>query len=201
MWITNLFKFSWDITVQLRCLNLGSGLLIYHICRFLLDYSIRPSAVLNLSSMKLSHHTVLNITLFPPLFFFYALYYTDVLSAALILVTYGTFRVRMTKTTLLLSLATLSFRQTNIFWVAIFFGGLELVRNIQQGRLGTDFPFNPSFSEVVRNSWQTGCLYDPLVNQARFEGLAQSNNLYWFRWWPAFRLPKVRNLSRHVITS
>lgn len=79
-------------------------------------------------------HTAVNIALFPPLFFFCALFYTDVASTVSVLAFWAYFsRVRATWTIAqgicltLLGLLSLTFRQTNIFWVAVFPAGLTLV--------------------------------------------------------------------------
>ncbi|KAF2740727.1 alpha-1,2 glucosyltransferas-like protein alg10 [Polyplosphaeria fusca] len=83
----------------------------------------------------LDAHTAVNVGLFPPLFFFSGLYYTDVLSTLFILWTYDVF-LKQTKTTwrfrddiiyVVIGLAALAFRQTNIFWVAVYPAGLALV--------------------------------------------------------------------------
>jgi alpha-1,2-glucosyltransferase len=86
-------------------------------------------------------HTAFNIALFPPLFFFSGLFYTDVLSTCLVLRAYrlflerkGAYRNRSLADLAPLyftGMTALSMRQTNIFWVAVFLGALELVRNIQ----------------------------------------------------------------------
>jgi alpha-1,2-glucosyltransferase len=102
-------------------------------------------------------HTAINIALFPPLFFFSGLFYTDILSTCLVLRAYRLFLERKGAyknsseglTTLYLTgMIALTMRQTNIFWVAIFLGGLELVRIIK--------PQVPSENsgEQVSHSWQ-----------------------------------------------
>ncbi|KAG4432984.1 hypothetical protein IFR05_011528 [Cadophora sp. M221] len=84
-------------------------------------------------------HTALNIALFPLLFFFSGLFYTDVLSTCVVLRVYRLFLERRgayqnTSKGLiwlyLTGIVALWMRQTNIFWVAVFMGGLELVRTI-----------------------------------------------------------------------
>ncbi|KAL3417071.1 alpha- glucosyltransferase alg10 [Phlyctema vagabunda] len=85
-------------------------------------------------------HTAVNIALFPPLFFFSGLFYTDVLSTALVLCMYIAFLRRQgaysdsTEGSLklyVIGMIALTMRQTNIFWVAIFMGGLEAVRTVK----------------------------------------------------------------------
>ena len=118
---------------------------------------------------QLSHITA-NVFLFPPLFFFCGLYYTDLISALSVLFAYY-FYIKEQKVFLTIAgLVSLLFRQTNIFWVSIFLGGLEVRRVLRKGRSGVDFPSQATFSDVISESWQKCCVYDPLVSQASFEG-------------------------------
>ena len=198
------------MNVELRSLNLLSGLcVLYPICLALLDRRPNQQAQeqhssqsrRNLSSIKTFAHTAVNICLFPPLFFFYALYYTDVLSAALVLLSYCSFHARMTKTMLVLSLIALLFRQTNIFWITVYFGALEVVRNIQQSPSEAEFSDHPTFGEVITKSWQTGRLYDCLASESCFEGLNSSLLYISSLLMSAFRLPKVRYLPHDCVVS
>ena len=100
-------------------------------------------------------HTAVNIILFPPLFFFSGLYYTDVISTFVVLLAYSaflknqglpiirqfnkktntnSFSLRMSSGLIvfLLGLGSLTMRQTNIFWVAVFLGGLDIVRSLKK---------------------------------------------------------------------
>ena len=122
------------------------------------------------SSSNLVHNTI-NICLFPPLFFFYALYYTDILSALSVLFAYHCFLEKRNASVIIsASLLSLMFRQTNIFWVSPFLGGLAFCRAIPKKSPGFEFSEKPSFSESIERSWQHGCAYDPLIEQASFEG-------------------------------
>lgn len=85
-------------------------------------------------------HTAFNIGLFPLLFFFSGLYYTDVLSTAVVLGSFINHLQRVSRdtssvvsdfVTILLGVVTLFFRQTNVFWVVVFMGGLEAVHAIK----------------------------------------------------------------------
>lgn len=87
-------------------------------------------------------HTAVNICLFPPLFFFSALYYTDVASTASVMICLAyiihTHREDSPTTlqstvTVLLGLMTLFFRQTNIFWVSVFPAGIVLLSKLDLG--------------------------------------------------------------------
>ena len=173
LWLLKTLRIPGSLTVQLRGLNLGAGVCsIYFISRQLLYNASKsaPRKSSDVRSLVTIDHGALNICLFPPLFFFYGLYYTDVLSAELILLVYVYFQERNKPKMILGSLLALSFRQTNIFWVAVYFGGLEVLWTLKRGRQGVYFPARSSFSDVVVRSWQTGCLYDPLVSKACFEG-------------------------------
>lgn len=114
-------------------------------------------------------HTVLNICLFPVLFFFSGLYYTDVLALLVVLHQYATEwqqaddqleHRRSNRGALLVLLPTalfaLAVRQTNIFWAAIFCGGLRLVREIERT------------SDENSQNWKT---WDPPVAVAGVEGI------------------------------
>lgn len=121
------------------------------------------------SGWELSHTTI-NVYLFPPLFFFYGLYYTDVLSALSVLYTYRCYLAKQQTRVVFAGLLSLLFRQTNIFWVSVFLGGLELCRTIPKGRPEIEFPSQPTFHDVIEGSWKHASAYDPLISQACFEG-------------------------------
>lgn len=130
--------------------------------------------------------TAVNVSLFPILFFFSALYYTDIGATFWVLVCYLLYleRRRFTSSFLLprnpivrdvalvgSSLVALFFRQTNIFWVAIFPAALELVRTVkgQQGKVpaGTE---GSSYQDIFTSSWNCRKIYDPAIGDAYFEG-------------------------------
>lgn len=114
-------------------------------------------------------HTTINVYLFPPLFFFYGLYYTDVLSALSVLYAYRCYLAKQHNRVVFAGLLSLLFRQTNIFWVSVFFGGLELCRTIPKGRPEIEYPSQPTLYVVIKGSWQHTSAYDPLISQACFE--------------------------------
>lgn len=116
-------------------------------------------------------HTVLNICLFPPLFFFYALYYTDVSSTLSVLCVYHCYLQGHRKSLVVAGLVSLWFRQTNIFWTAIFMGGLDLVRSLKKGKRGIEYAASPTLLDVILGSWRHTCIYDESVHQALFAGL------------------------------
>lgn len=122
------------------------------------------------SSAELAHTTI-NICLFPPLFFFYGLYYTDVLSALSVLFVYRCFLSEQHDVVIVLAgMLSLLFRQTNIFWVSIFLGGLAFCRTINRGRTGIEFPANPAFWDMIRRNPPHASSYDTLISEASLEG-------------------------------
>ena len=134
----------------------------------------------------LASHSALNIVLFPPLFFFSALYYTDIASTLSWTIFYWYF-LRTLKTDgfslveavaqILLGVVSLSFRQTNIFWVAIAPAALKLMIELDQGHSVIKQSmyrraegFGDSTWSVAKTSWKMSVLYDPPVRDAFIEG-------------------------------
>ena len=122
-------------------------------------------------------HGILNICSFPLLFFFSALYYTDLLSTYVVLMTYYS-HLRVVKSNgngkalprllmLLCGLFALGIRQTNIFWAAIFLGGLHAVDTLQRNNAGS----TSGLSDSVLSAFNLGRIYDPIVADAPVEGI------------------------------
>ncbi|KAI1433158.1 glycosyltransferase family 59 protein [Xylaria sp. CBS 124048] len=124
--------------------------------------------------------TGINVALFPVLFFFSGLYYTDPASTLVVLSAYANHlsRVGTGKPTfwndgysLALGILTLGFRQTNIFWVVVYMGGLEVVHALKT--LNPPPAKTPDFqtvSERVRfYAWRysLGDIHDPPLTLAQ----------------------------------
>ncbi|OBT83229.1 hypothetical protein VE02_08221 [Pseudogymnoascus sp. 03VT05] len=122
-------------------------------------------------------HEALNMCLFPPLFFFSGLYYTDVLSTLVVVVAYFAFQRGAGGTStgggLLaygLGIVGLVMRQTNVFWVGVFLAGMEWVRACTnmvakgptQGGQGKD----ASLIERALGPYMRGKLHDPSIEEA-----------------------------------
>ncbi|OOQ85951.1 Dol-P-Glc:Glc(2)Man(9)GlcNAc(2)-PP-Dol alpha-1,2-glucosyltransferase [Penicillium brasilianum] len=119
-------------------------------------------------------HTVLNICLFPPLFFFSGLYYTDILALLAVVEAYNWDLKRAsgngytffsTLGFLVFGLAALVCRQTNIFWVSLFLGGLQVVRKI---RHSAKVCKSSDLYEIFKSGLQNE-IYDPLVSEASLQ--------------------------------
>ena len=133
-----------------------------------------------------ARHSALNIALFPLLFFFAALYYTDVASTLSVLVfywflllSYQVVKSRWLRNTMLVLLGSTSlmFRQTNIFWVAVFPAGIVLINELDRGHQVVKDSmyrraegFGDSFMSVARTSWKMEVVFDPPVRDAWLEG-------------------------------
>lgn len=128
-------------------------------------------------------HTGMNIGLFPLLFFFSALYYTDVFSTLMVLFAYQNHLERVgTKGkpwrndffVIFLGVASLFMRQTNVFWVVVFMGGLEAVEAAKAVPAANPQP--PSQGDLMTNikyfAWRSslGEIHDPALNQASLDG-------------------------------
>ncbi|KAL2355559.1 alpha-1,2 glucosyltransferase-like protein alg10 [Cryomyces antarcticus] len=141
----------------------------------------RPSQHSRLQATLYQGHTALNVALFPPLFFFSALYYTDVASTLLVLLSYYHFiksyhdggpGLVSNVLTVLYGTTSLLFRQTNIFWVALFPAGLAVIgalkdMTMKQRELGG--VKSNALSEVLRTSWEDSVVYDIPVRNAYVE--------------------------------
>ncbi|RYP23813.1 hypothetical protein DL765_000890 [Monosporascus sp. GIB2] len=124
--------------------------------------------------------TGFNIALFPVMFFFSGLYYTDVISTLVVLVAYLNQLRRLerghtesfTESALVVVLGVLALcmRQTNIFWVVVFMGGIEVVHRLKS--LKPQPVVMPHFSTLTEQvkfyAWRysLGEIHDPPLNQA-----------------------------------
>jgi alpha-1,2-glucosyltransferase len=133
-------------------------------------------------------HTNLNIILCPLLFFFSALYYTDVLSAFAVLEVYrwyvymdseegnGSYLLSRLSADarsmicgiaiFLLGLYAMLVRQTNVFWVAVFLGGLRAVKTLSSRTR----PSPLAADQQATVSINAHVIYDPPMRDSGVEG-------------------------------
>lgn len=127
----------------------------------------------------------MNIGLFPLLFFFSALYYTDVYSTLFVLAAFQTHLKRVDPQgklwwsdlwTILQGVAALFFRQTNVFWVVVFMGGLEAVHAVKTLPLPSIEQVQPRYSGPVEKVkyyvmlCSRGFIHDPALNLVSLDG-------------------------------
>lgn len=176
-------------TSMLRTLNVGAICIIcilsYGILRHLQSSSRRQGYKKGSeghsgeddSQILSDAHSALNISLFPPLFFFSGLYYTDVISTLLVLLSYHTFvKSKPSNPTFWHALQTIGvgilallFRQTNIFWVAVFPAGLAVIASLKDRapeKVGTK---RLGVVDTLLQSWQEGIMYDVPVEEASLQ--------------------------------
>ena len=128
-------------------------------------------------------HTALNIALFPLLFFFSGLYYTDVVSTLVVLGSFLNHLRRVSQDrasalsdlfTILLGISSLFMRQTNVFWTVVFMGGLEAVHAVKTLKPEhIEHPSSQTLWEQCRIymwSWSVGEIHDPPLQVAWTDG-------------------------------
>jgi alpha-1,2-glucosyltransferase len=120
-------------------------------------------------------HNMFNIALFPPLFFFSGLFYTDVLSTAVVLKMYRHFLQKRSGLWLYVTgFVALTMRQTNVFWTAVFLGGLEVVRTLKSIEVKKDEREAPRcFKGVLKaafHRYERGEIHDISLKGAEVEG-------------------------------
>lgn len=124
--------------------------------------------------------TAFNIASFPPLFFFGALYYTDVMSTAAVLISYHAFLYTNGKVersfgddilAFVTGIVALFFRQTNIFWVAVFPAGMTVVNVFRYTGRISGTAYSQGHLAVLRESWSRGAVHNPTL---RDKGLTAS---------------------------
>jgi alpha-1,2-glucosyltransferase len=128
-------------------------------------------------------HTAFNVALFPLLFFFSGLYYTDVISTAVVVGGYLNHLKRVGRDrssyssdliTICLGILALLMRQTNVFWTVVWMGGLEAVHAVKTLRpQRVDQPFMSTLAEQMKfYAWRysVGDVHDPPLNLAWPDG-------------------------------
>lgn len=158
-------------------------------CRRLIEVRHKPANANGPQSGSIySVHTAINIALFPVIFFFSGLYYTDLWSTATVFWAYenhlerlaGPTTIRSNLKTVTLGVAALWMRQTNVFWVVIFFGGVEAVHAVKKRAM--ELPIKATAADAAASAadmkdfvpaaklylylYRHGYIHDPPLNSA-----------------------------------
>lgn len=182
----------------LRLLNTVSLVVVAYVSTQLLRRINASRAGGSDASSLAIEHSALNVALFPPLLFFSGLYYTDVVSALLVLIQYywlltgmrsGKTNIGGSLVQVLLGSAALLFRQTNIFWIAVFPAGLVIVNTAKSA-----LPDSKSVNATSGSRWLVPD--DKPVNDAYLEGGYQGCSEKRKRLTIATRLPMFRHSNR-----
>lgn len=109
-----------------------------------------------------------SIIAFPLIWFFSALYYTDLFSVFTVVLCHifwsagasadGSSKFLYQVLHLVAGLVSLASRQTNIFWVAVYLGGLQVIQSVKQNA-GADQVYDPPIAEAYVEG-QSGPLSD-----------------------------------------
>lgn len=123
------------------------------------------------------------------LFFFSALFYTDVYSALFVLLAYQNHLRRVSHGkgflsdiwTVCVGLSTLLMRQTNVFWAVVYMGGLEAVHVVRSMKPPAVEQSNPrTLLDVVKfYAWRysIGDIHDPPLDISWPDGESRCSRL------------------------
>ena len=182
-WLLNSlgWLFTGDFEPDARILRLGNVLLLICILPWdtlqLLKYIRKTGSRRQYNAWDI--HTAFNICLFPVIFFFSGLFYTDLISIHLVLQSYANSFQKPSQQNswgplvLLCSngLLSLGARQTNIFWVAVFLGGLELVQCFPSRAIGNV----GDIVDVAKTAWNEGLVHDVSLADSHIAGRSDRN--------------------------
>jgi len=136
------------------------------------------------STYTVDVHSALNVALFPPLFFFSALYYTDVWSTLAVLLAFYAYLANSESTQIVtrycsavsFGVFALLFRQTNIFWVAVFPAGLAVTDALKKDAPSTmSDKADPMLA--IQTAWKDGTVHDCSVQDAGLQGMIRYGTL------------------------
>ncbi|PHH92252.1 hypothetical protein CDD83_8177 [Cordyceps sp. RAO-2017] len=183
--VPHLFRIiglRWDQACDARSLRAANAVgllvlaLLFLLCRRQMEGRGRPFS-------EYAIHGACNVALFPLLFFFSGLYYTDVISTAAVLGALLNHLHRLGRrhrpgslssdlATVALGLLALFMRQTNVFWVVVYMGGLEAVdaiKTLAPARPEKEPAATATSRERLKHfaqRWSVGDIHDLPLDQA-----------------------------------
>ena len=79
--------------------------------------------------------------------------------------------IRHVVQTVITGVMSLLFRQTNVFWVAVFPAGLAVIESLKEAQ-DKNVKSNPTlFQEVLTQSWKHGLVHDVSIERANLQGM------------------------------
>ncbi|PFH61933.1 hypothetical protein XA68_15806 [Ophiocordyceps unilateralis] len=182
----NVTGLSWTHSCEpnsLRAFNLvGLAVLAYLflLCRRRIEERLSPTQ--QQPPTRFAIHSACNVALFPLLFFFSGLYYTDVASTAVVLAAFLNHLNRVARDrsstksdlfTVALGLLALLMRQTNVFWAVVYMGGMEVVHAITTMKSESKHPpvMNGRIDQLLFmiREYSIGRVHDPPLCKAKMD--------------------------------
>jgi alpha-1,2-glucosyltransferase len=71
----------------------------------------------------------------------------------------------------LVGILALSFRQTNIFWVAVLPAALAVIHALKENARPSAEASIVGPLDIIKESWSSGVIFDPLVQDASLQGI------------------------------
>lgn len=180
------FGLSWNRSCEpnaLRAFNVvGLAVLAYLflVCRRRMEARATSATEQPLTGFAI--HSACNVALFPLLFFFSGLYYTDVVSTVVVLAALVNHLDRVARdrssiqsdlSTIFLGSMALLMRQTNVFWVVVYMGGLEAVQAVkglkaESQSLSATKDRPQRLLQMIRE-YSVGYVHDPLLHMSEID--------------------------------
>ena len=123
-----------------------------------------------LKSAIASSFEALIVSLFPPLFFFSGLYYTDTVSVLWVLLALKYYYETQFSKSVFWGMASLIARQTNVFWVGVYPAGLAAIEIVRNGSTNSKHAKGKGAADGMRQRRTLGALYDPTIGEAYLDG-------------------------------
>jgi hypothetical protein len=170
-YVLSLVRWAWDPS-EFECsaaeLRLTNVVLVYMLLVALYVWAAVSRREVNEQSVLQREYCIVS---FPLIFFFSGLYYTDLLSTFTVVMAYifwisasqaeGFRRWFYQVLHLLMGLLAVASRQTNIFWVAVFLGGLQVIDTLKTLN-GAKSVHDPAIAEAYFEGQQPGGRAQPV---------------------------------------
>lgn len=158
-----LSPLKWCTTFNLRLVNLSLTFLNFYITYKLIKELQKHRRRRNRPEyIPFDYLTAYNITLFPPLFFWFFLYYTDIFSMTMVLLMLLFYAKQRNFLAAIFGASAILIRQTNVVWVGLIAmeSGLNTIEKTLKDINSTDswnlFPYIRKFFRILRSQAKLG---------------------------------------------